>query len=210
MFVVYIVLDEVREAAFAARPAAAVPESYRPRLERMQNRAARARTQAGLWLLEQGLALADVSSGTFARLGFAPGGRPCFANGPAFSISHSEWLVACAIAEHARIGLDVEARRENVSPRLQRSIAPSGDFFDAWCAREATVKASGRVGLARIRGLELAGDIAQLDGRDWHLCPVSLQAGYASCVASERPLVSASIHTLDCADRFDLSGVPGE
>lgn len=202
MVVVYIVLNDAREGLFERRPARHAPPAYRPRIEAMTSPAARARTMAGLWLVEQGLATLGAPAERIHRLGFGPGGRPAFADGPFFSVSHSDALVACALNSESAIGLDVEKRRANVAPRLRAAIASAGDFFDAWCAREATVKASGRVGLARIRAARIDGATARLDSRDWHLAPLALVPGYAACAAGARPLPRAAIACVDCSDRL--------
>ncbi|MGN8158225.1 4'-phosphopantetheinyl transferase family protein [Salinisphaera sp. RV14] len=202
MLVVYIVLDPAREALFAERSATRAPPAYRARVEAMGSAAARARTMAGLWLLEQGLALLDLPPERIEGLGFGAGGRPQFADGPSFSISHSGGLVACAVDAEGVIGLDVEQRRDGVSPRLRRWVAPDGDFFAAWCAREAAVKASGRVGLARIRATTIDGAFACLDGHRWHLLPLSLAPGYAACLAAARTLAPAAIGCVDAGDRL--------
>ncbi|WP_353214858.1 4'-phosphopantetheinyl transferase family protein [Salinisphaera hydrothermalis] len=199
MLVVYIVLDDAREALFAERPAAWAPAAYRARLDAMRSREARARTMAGLWLLEQGLGRLGHAPDHLDGLGFAAGGRPRFAEGPGFSISHSGQLVACALDEADVVGLDVEQRREGISPRLQQWVAADGDFFDRWCAREATVKASGHVGLARIRAVVVDDAIARLDDRDWHLTWLSLVPGYAACVAGPADSRPATIETTDCS-----------
>ena len=198
MVVVYIVLDDRREALFAERPAAWAPSAYRARLDAMRSREARARTMAGLWLLEQGLAMRAYAPGHIDGLGFGAGGRPELAGGPWFSISHSGRLVACALDEAGVVGLDVEQRRDGISPRLRQWVATDGDFFERWCAREAAVKASGHVGLARIRAVTVDDAIARLDDRDWHLTWLSLVPGYAACVAGPRESQPAAIETTNC------------
>ncbi len=160
----------------------------------MQDRNAQAQTVAGLLLLRH--ALADEAA--WQRLGRSATGRPEIANGPSFSISHSGDLVACAIAETGPLGLDVEARRDNVSPRLITRIATAEhDFFTAWCAREATVKASGRVGLARVRAIELGRAHARLDDVDWPLRWLDLAPGYTACLAVASD-AAASLDTIIC------------
>ena len=203
MVVVYIVFDQARETLFAERASAMAPAAYRSRVAAMRSSVARARTMAGLWLLEQGLTILDEPSERLDELGFGVGGRPQFANGPFFSISHSAGLVACALDTLDVIGLDVEQRREGVSPRLQRWVAPEGDFFAAWCAREATVKASGRVGLARIRATTIDGTTAWLDDRCWHLLPLSLAPGYAACLARKHVSTPSAIDCVDLGARAD-------
>ncbi|HET7314115.1 hypothetical protein [Salinisphaera sp.] len=209
MLVVYIVLDDEYEDIFARHPPALAPPAYRERIATMTSRAARARTMAGLWLLEQGLAELGCREARIERLGFAPGGRPVFAVGPWFSISHSAQLVACAVSERCAVGLDVERRRNGVSARLRHAIAPNGDFFASWCAREATVKASGRVGLARIRAVAIDGDSAYLDRRGWRLTPLALAPGYAGCVAAGAAIAPGAIECIDCAARIDANSVRG-
>lgn len=201
MVVVYIVLNQAREALFSERSTVLAPPAYRARVEAMRSLEARARTMAGLWLLEQGLAILDLAPARLDGLGFGPSGRPEFVGGPFFSISHSGALVACALDIAGTIGLDVEQRRDGISPRLQRWVAPDGDFFEAWCAREATVKASGRVGLARIRAATIDGAIAHLDDRRWYLAPLSLAPGYAACLAGTRPVAPAAIECVDAGAR---------
>ncbi|MFC3105837.1 4'-phosphopantetheinyl transferase family protein [Salinisphaera aquimarina] len=172
----------------------------------MKSEHARVRTQAGLDLLAHALRGLDVAESAIERIGFGAGGRPEISGAPGFSISHSDRLVACAVdddtrdsrpGEHRLVGLDVEARRPIVPARLARLMSPGqaaivedepDRFFDFWCAREATVKASGRVGLARIRSLDLHGDHARLDAHDWPLQPLDLVPGYAACIASDRPI----------------------
>lgn len=200
MHVVYIFLDEAREGFFARRVVEKAPPVYRSRVAAMASPAARARTMAGLWLLEQGLARLGYEAERVHRLGFSPAGRPEIADGPFFSISHSERLVACALEPKHPIGLDVEARREGVSARLRQAIASTGDFFDAWCAREATVKASGRVGLARIRAVEIDDMIATLDIRSWHLAPLTLAPGYSAWVASAESFGPGALSCRDYGD----------
>jgi 4'-phosphopantetheinyl transferase len=186
------------------------PPAYRERLQRMASTEARDRSRAGLWLLQQLLAAAGYPEKTLAGIGFSAHGQPQIAGAPAFSISHSAALVACVLAEgEAAIGLDVEQRRLRDMTRMarlldepeQRHVATHPQaFFDYWCAREATVKASGRVGLKRIRALTLAGDTALLDERCWHLRPLALVDGYAGCLASDRPIENVEIS--DLSDRI--------
>lgn len=200
MLLVYCCLNNAAEAAMATCPPASAPPAYRARLEGMRNSEARARTRAGLALLARALELGGGSAACLDDIGFAAGGRPMLADGPSFSISHSRRLVACALAEDGEtVGLDVEFVRDDLSPRLRTRLAPGGDFFSAWCAREATVKASGRAGLARIRAVALDGDRASLDGRVWHLSRPRLAPGYAACLASDRPLAAGAVRCVEWA-----------
>ncbi len=148
---------------------------------------------------------------TFAGIGFDANGRPTITGVPAFSISHSQSLIACALgADHGVcVGLDVEYRRPIVPTTLARLMstaeheiveADPDRFFDFWCAREATVKASGRVGLKRIRDIELGAACAYLDDRAWPIRALSLADGYATCLASDRPFDDVHIERLSLPD----------
>jgi len=203
MNVFYTIIDARCEKQLAGVTLAQVPPTYRVRLERMRSTAARARTQAGLWLLGHGLQALDHDPGAVDRIGPDNHGRPTIAGAPAFNISHSGNLVACALAtDDQAIGLDVEALRPQAPARLTRLLSAQEQaaiihvpqrFFDFWCAREATVKASGRVGLARIRALALHGDHARLDGHDWPLHALELGPGYAGCLASDGPITDVTL-----------------
>src|SRR5699024_5837461 len=139
-------------------------------------------TVAGVWLLRQALAHTGCDAGLIDSVTFSQHSRPELPAGPAFSISHSDDCVACAVIDGAgsatQVGLDIEQPRHIDTARLMR-LASSKDeraliaeqptrFFDFWCAREATVKATGRVGLKRIRAIRLDQHQAWLDGQCWH------------------------------------------
>ena len=184
------------ESVFATRAIDRLPPAARHRVVGMQDRRAQAQTVAGLLLLRH--ALADDAC--WWRLGRSATGRPEIAGGPSFSISHSKDRVACAIADAGPIGLDIEARRDDVSPRLIARIATAEhEFFAAWCAREATVKASGRVGLARVRAIELGSAHARLDNADWPLRWLDLAPDYAACLAVA-PDAAASLEDIICEE----------
>jgi 4'-phosphopantetheinyl transferase len=195
--VFYTFLDAHDQDLFIRGHGISDPPAYRERIERMANDGARRRTRAGLWLLQQLLAAAGYSGNTVERIGFSASGQPQIAGAPAFSISHSDRLVACALCDNARIGLDVEYRRLRDMTRMARLLDPAERqhvertpiaFFDYWCAREATVKASGRVGLKRIRAIDLEGNTARLDDHPWCLNAIDLSSDYAACLASDRPI----------------------
>lgn len=201
MLVVYAQLDTATRPYFQRMPMDLAPPAYQPRLARKTHPAARAQSMAGLWLLRQGLELSGHTGAAINSIDVDANNRPRLAGGPAFSISHSDHHVACAITDISdgatRAGLDIEEPRTMDAGRMTRLACNDTErsairqrperFFDYWCAREATVKASGRVGLKRIRQIDLAGDRAWLDGRCWFLQPLALAAGLTACLASDSP-----------------------
>src|SRR5699024_7286893 len=175
------------------------PLAYRARLARKSSATARVQSLAGLWLLQQALTLTGRAAAVLQGIGFSAHDRPRLADGPAFSISHSARFAACAITEAEagarQVGLDIEEPRPVAPARMARLLGTDEEralvaqqpelFFDYWCAREATVKASGRVGLKRIKQVRIEPGKAWLDGRCWALQPLALAPGLCACLACD-------------------------
>lgn len=106
-------------------------------------------------------------------------GRPELAgpDGPSFSLSHTDGMVACAVSQSGTVGVDVEGdgARVDVQAIAERFFAPAearavrdrgpGAFTRIWTLKEAFLKATGE-GLRR-----------PLDSFHFSLDPVSLEAG---------------------------------
>lgn len=173
-----------------------LPPAYSDRLNRMRSTRARNRTLAGLWLLQQGAPIAGFRAPELSTLGRDKHGRPLLADGPAFNISHSDNLIACAIGHQLSPGLDVEHIRPIDPARFRRVFtaaeiaAATHDqqhFFRLWTAREASVKATGRVGLTRMAGTQITGDQALIDNETLHLQWPDLCGEYVTCLATPQP-----------------------
>src|SRR5699024_5895066 len=157
MLVVYMRLDAAAARYLHSLPATWAPLAYRARLARKTSATARVQSLAGLWLLQQALTLTGRAAAVLQGIGFSAHDRPRLADGPAFSISHSARFAACAITEAEagarQVGLDIEEPRPVAPARMARLLGTDEEralvaqqpelFFDYWCAREATVKASG-------------------------------------------------------------------
>lgn len=151
-----------------------------------------AHTLTGYRLLELGLARLEQTQVTLDKLQIEDSGRPCLPGGPSFSISHSRGWVGCAIAVGCQVGLDIERIRAIQNPKLMRFLTPeqvsacaddASVFFKDWTAREATVKATGKVGLARIAQVVIATETSVIDDQCWHLRYPAMHPDYVACLA---------------------------
>ena len=77
-------------------------------------------------------------------------GKPYFANGPYFNISHSGDYVVMAIADK-EVGIDIEENRPKDMTMLlkifneaeSKMIKEHADFYYLWCAKESLIKCIG-------------------------------------------------------------------
>lgn len=214
MLVVHMQLDAAARAHFRSFPIRRAPRAYRPRLARKTHPDAYVESTAGLWLLDRALGYAGCHASTLDAIVFGAHGRPRLTSGPPFSIAHSGDFAACAVAGaqdgSTRIGLDIEQHRPIAATCMARLAETEAEraaitgqpnrFFDYWCAREATVKASGRVGLKRIRQVRFENGKAWLNGQCWTLYPLALATGLSACLASDAPNEKIAIHRLSPPD----------
>ena len=102
-------------------------------------------------------------------------GKPYFANGPYFNISHSGRYVLMAVST-SEIGVDIEEIKNKDMSSLVRifneaeakMIKEHSDFYYLWCAKESLIKCMGlSVGKVReIPGLPLNG-LKTYKGKDY-------------------------------------------
>ena len=102
-------------------------------------------------------------------------GKPYFANGPYFNISHSGKYVLMAVST-AEIGVDIEEiKNKDMSSLIRifneaeaKMIKEHSDFYYLWCAKESLIKCMGlTVGKVReIPGLPLNG-LKTYKGKDY-------------------------------------------
>ena len=102
-------------------------------------------------------------------------GKPYFANGPYFNISHSGKYVLMVVST-AEIGVDIEEIKDKDMSSLVRifneaeakMIKEHSDFYYLWCAKESLIKCMGlSVGKVReIPGLPLNG-LKTFKGKDY-------------------------------------------
>jgi 4'-phosphopantetheinyl transferase len=130
-----------------------------------------------------------------------------------FSISHSDDLVVCAIANGAKIGVDIEKIKpvklslmksyidDNTWQKIVNAPDPDNMFFNQWTIREAAVKASGW-GLEQIELSEIhIGDAnIRLRNETFYYKMLPLSHTHASCLACNDEMSDIEIIRLSLED----------
>ena len=142
-------------------------------------------------------------------------GRPFIPGGPDFNISHSEDLVALAVAQHGAVGIDVEKIRPVHIPDFSQSIPEvanlPGDtsveevqnlFFHCWTQKEAVVKGLGKGLLVPLEKVAVTDGTALVEGTAWFIKELPLEEGYCSHAATDRPLSHITIERVDLMNGF--------
>jgi 4'-phosphopantetheinyl transferase len=132
-------------------------------------------------------------------------GKPYLMHAPhiGINLSHSDRLVAAAVAFGTDVGVDVEAIRSVKIPPfkscfsdkeldfIQADPQPVNSFFQLWTRKEAVSKADGRgMGLS-FKTLHSLNAIVTIGTARWTCTNLSLAAGYACAIAYSG---SAMIH----------------
>jgi phosphopantetheinyl transferase len=197
---------------------------HRRRFAALKSATARLEMITGLALLRHGLAVVGSAAPDIAALRYPAGRAPHWQSGPLFSISHSDGLVACAIAPADRvaaIGIDLErvrpldpVRFRHVLPRAVEARVDSMSLLRAWTRREAVLKAAG-ASLRHIGEVDVdaAGAIARFEGRRWYLAELDLPPTHCGYCASDRAGVAYRATALDAvglapAPVFDDNAAP--
>jgi len=146
--------------------------------------------------------------GDLSGLGVSVYGRPCWANGPDFNISHSGNRVVCVLSLQGRVGIDLELCADLSIGDFQSqftalewaaitgSETPLLTFYRYWTAKESLIKADGRGLQVPLDGIEIGGGIWGATGGTggigvtpggalWFLRELDFFPGYACHIASE-------------------------
>jgi 4'-phosphopantetheinyl transferase len=112
-----------------------------------------------------------------------------------FNISHSGSWVICAIARHAKLGVDIEEYKpvefnyyEDTMDAgqwqcIHNSPVPEQAFFNYWTIKESVVKADGRGLSIPMKSIKCDDHSAYVDGKVWHLTILPLDKQYSSSLA---------------------------
>lgn len=163
----------------------------------------------GNWLatsLFRGMGL----SGGAARPQTLEFGKPYIPSLPAFNISHTEGIVACATASYGEIGIDIESIRlldwqqyrdcfsEYEWSRIAMASEPCERLLEFWTQKESLLKADGRGLQVPMTSVILRGDygVIENESKKWYLTPVPI-AGCFCHVSTEYPVRHMTIQKAD-------------
>lgn len=174
-----------------------LPSVKRAQILRLRPPHSRFNSALGWQLVKFGFSHSGYSDFKLSLLQFDERRKPHWPGGKAdFNLSHSESLLACALADQGRVGIDVEyVRPLQDSARMFEQILSPGEipsacedqhlFFQYWTRKEAVIKAEGSGGVWNMPQVRLRETEACYKNTDWKLYPLELAPGYAACVASE-------------------------
>lgn len=176
------------EAAWLAQ----LPAPRRQQLNAWPDGAARRRSLLGSRLLREGLRRQGYPPQALSGLRYPAHGRPTLDLPLAFSLSHCEGQILCAISTAGAIGVDIERLAPLGATDLRiyltaRERAWAGDdplrLYTLWTRKEAVAKASGTLGLRRLPDIEAIEDLVDLDGTRWFTAPLDPGPGYLAHLA---------------------------
>ncbi len=141
-----------------------------------------------------GLADLGFSPDALNSLAHPPQSRPTLDLPIAFSISHCDGRIVCALSTRGPVGIDVERLSGAVSKdfhvylnEAERAWAgrSSRRFYCVWTRKEAVVKAAGSSGLREVSRVDSSGalDRCELNGHFWHTRPVPVGRSHVAHLA---------------------------
>ena len=208
-----VILGATRLDTALAREAAltyfrTLPANIQQRISRFRREEDRCARTLGWWLLERVYHLHGHAGNPILKLAHTPEGRPYISDaaGFDFNLSHAGSYVICGGLSAGTIGVDLEPIRPVelsdfsavFSPAVFEKILGANDlrhFFSYWTKLESVVKAAGLGLLAATQSIEFFETSARLNGRDWHILEIQIDADYVCHIATDRQLDCANVHT---------------
>jgi 4'-phosphopantetheinyl transferase len=151
----------------------------------------------GKLLLKKALKDLGIESG-LTNLKYSEYGRPYLENNTDFNISHSGYVVVCAISTDGKIGIDIEEIKptsifdfkKQFSDEEWKIIVTSGNayfwFYYYWTAKEAVIKADGKGLSVPLENIIIIDDKTQLGQTLWFIKSIILYDNYILHVASDK------------------------
>ena len=191
--------QNVSASALETRVASCIdtlPAAKRDRILHIRPSQARVNSALGWCLLRFALRDRGHADFTLSQLLFDAERKPRWPQRRCdFNLTHAASLVACAITETGRVGIDCERLRPVNAAALLRRILSSNErapsdadaraFFRLWTQKEAVIKAEGNGGVWDMARVHTDDATADYRGTRWHLYPVALADDYIAHVASD-------------------------
>lgn len=174
-----------------------LPAVKREQILRLRPPLNRFTSALGWQLVKSGFRRSGRVDFELSRLLFDERKKPRWQGTYDFNLSHSGTLIACALADDAKVGIDVESIRplwdearmfEQISSPQESPPPDTGPllFFRYWTSKEAVIKAEGTGGVWDMPEVHLQETQAFYKNTTWFLYPLQLVSGYAACVACDR------------------------
>jgi 4'-phosphopantetheinyl transferase len=184
-----------------------LPASKYDRILHIRPSQSRINSALGWCLLQFALHDHGYADFTLSRLEFDGNRKPRWPNARCdFNLTHAGSLVACAVTDAGRVGIDCEhIRPVNVAALMRRILAtnertPSGtdvqSFFRLWTQKEAVIKAEGNGGVWDMSRVHIDDTSADYRGTRWYLYPVTCAGDYVAHVANDIADQSITMHTV--------------
>jgi 4'-phosphopantetheinyl transferase len=152
----------------------------------------------GKLLLDEGLKQYGYKK-TLTELKYSPFGRPYLNESVDFNISHSGNYVICAIANNARLGIDIEKvekidcsdfiniLRTEEWEDIVNSTDPAFTFFQYWAMKESVIKAEGKGLSIPLKSICIKNKEARFNGKIWFLRKLPIDKNYSCYLAINDP-----------------------
>lgn len=206
-FIHYTILPPNFPTNFWEQQYATMPADIQLRIDRYKQAINKNQLVIGRLLLQQ-ICRSEMGDDCFslADLQYDNNNKPYWKKDLSFSIAHSKNVIGCAVAKHAKIGLDIELIRQvqldnfthilnqQDDDLLVNAIDPYSTFFKLWTIKEAVSKADGRGLGMDVKQVYTDAKIARDPLHSWQYHALDIHPEYACHYVLEvdnpnRPLV---------------------
>lgn len=182
-----------------------LPENLRINLRPQSKGLVKKRSLLGNLLLKKMLIFLDYPMDILRGLKVNDYGKPYIERFYSFNISHSGFIVACALALNARIGIDIEKLRsislKDVEKtmndlqwkRILSSRSPNQEFFRIWTMKEASIKADGKGLSFPLKDILINDAKATINAESWYLTEIDFLPEYCGFIATDIPISRITI-----------------
>ena len=165
-----------------------IPIEKARRIRRIRDPQSQLQSLIGLKLVEDGLKQLGLRGFHLKKLNYRQN-KPYIRNLSAFSITHSQQCIACAISPHSAIGVDVEKIRKLSSNVINKYRLHSDHIspITAWTQKEAVLKVDPANNLAEVKNIVLNKRTATFKQCRYYINSFTLENNYAVSIASKQP-----------------------